>query len=49
CLARRIPDIETLRQEALAWERERNGQQVRIHWQFTTADARIKLRRLYPD
>jgi hypothetical protein len=31
-----------------AWEDERNGRGVLIRWQFTTADARIKLRRLYP-
>jgi hypothetical protein len=48
CLDRRIPDIETLASEAGAWEAERNARQVRIDWQFTTAEARIKLRRLYP-
>jgi hypothetical protein len=48
CLARRIPDIEMLRRQALAWETRRNAMAVTIHWQFTTADARIKLRRLYP-
>ena len=48
CLDRRIPDIETLTREAACWEQRRNGMQVKIHWQFTTADARIKLRRLYP-
>jgi len=48
CLARRIPDIPTLTREAAAWERTRNARQVKIHWHFTTADARIKLRRLYP-
>jgi DDE superfamily endonuclease len=48
CLARRIPDIATLTQAALAWETYRNGKQVTINWQFTTADARIKLRRVYP-
>ena len=48
CLARRIPDRATLTQEALAWETHRNAKQVTINWQFTTADARIKLRRLYP-
>jgi transposase len=48
CLARRIPDIATLTKEALAWETHRNAKQVTINWQFTTADARIKLRRLYP-
>ena len=48
CLSRRIPDIETLRREATAWEVRRNNAQVTIDWQFTTADARTKLKRLYP-
>jgi hypothetical protein len=48
CLDRRIPDIETLRNETGTWERIRNGQQKSVDWQFTTEDARIKLRRLYP-
>lgn len=48
CLDRRIADIETLRQETQAWENKRNGQQKGVDWQFTTADARIKLKRLYP-
>jgi transposase len=48
CLSRRIPDIETLRREATAWEVRRNYTQVTIDWQFSTADARIKLKRLYP-
>lgn len=48
CLSRRIKDIATLTQEVLAWETYRNAKQVTINWQFTTADARIKLRRLYP-
>ncbi len=48
CLTRRIPDIDTLRNETKAWERKRNGQQKSVDWQFTTEDARIKLKRLYP-
>lgn len=48
CLARRIADIPTLAREAAAWEKQRNALQVKIDWQFTTTDARIKLRRLYP-
>ncbi len=48
CLNRRIPDIETLRREIAAWEEERNAACVKVNWQFKTADARIKLRRLYP-
>lgn len=48
CLSRRIPDIDTLRNETQAWEQKRNAQQKGVDWQFTTHDARIKLKRLYP-
>jgi hypothetical protein len=48
CLDRRIPDVETLRKETKAWETKRNGLQKGVDWQFTTVDARIKLKRLYP-
>jgi hypothetical protein len=48
CLDRRIPDLDTLKREVAAWERARNAAVVKIDWQFTTADARIKLKRLYP-
>ena len=48
CLARRIPDQTTLISEVSAWERERNASVVKVHWRFTTADARIKLAHLYP-
>lgn len=48
CLKRRIPDALTLAQETSAWAMERNAEHAIINWQFTTADARIKLRRLYP-
>jgi len=48
CLNRRIGSMARLRQEVAAWEEERNAQQVGVDWRFTTADARIKLRRLYP-
>lgn len=48
CLARRIPDQQTLKKEAAAWEKERNTNSSTIDWQFTTKNARIKLRRLYP-
>lgn len=48
CLNRRIPDQDTLTREVAAWEQERNEQTVTIDWHFTTADARIKLKRLYP-
>jgi hypothetical protein len=48
CLERRIPDLQALTREAACWEQSRNAMQVKIDWQFTTADARIKLKRLYP-
>ena len=48
CLDRRIPDQETLRAEVAAWEARRNDQRVKVTWRFTTADARIRLKRLYP-
>ena len=48
CLKRRIPDIETLRTELAAWHTARNENQKTVDWQFTTTDARIKLKRLYP-
>lgn len=47
-LAQRIPDRETLSAVVAAWERARNAAQATVRWQFTTADARIKLERLYP-
>jgi hypothetical protein len=48
CLDRRMPDSPTLTQEVAAWERQRNAAQCRVDWRFTTPDARIKLKRLYP-
>ena len=48
CLNRRIPDVETLKREVAALEAERNAHESTAHWRFTTADAHIKLRRLYP-
>ena len=48
CLNRRIADMPTLECEAAAWQTQRNDRQVTVDWQFTTADARIKLKRLYP-
>lgn len=48
CLDRRIPDMTTLQQEAKAWYRKRNSNQKAVDWQFTTDDARVKLKRLYP-
>lgn len=48
CLDRRIPDAATLTSEVAQWERKRNAAKTAVNWQFTTADARIKLRKLYP-
>jgi DDE superfamily endonuclease len=48
CLDRRIPDKATLIREVAAWQDNRNKHHVKADWQFTTGDARIKLRRLYP-
>ena len=49
CLeTRRLPDLETVSREISTWCRERNARQKGIDWQFRTADARIKLKRLYP-
>jgi hypothetical protein len=48
CLNRRIPDINLMRKEVAAWELDRNNRTATIDWRFTTEDARIKLKRLYP-
>jgi len=48
CLARRIPDEETLKRQVRALENERNANQATVNWQFTSRDARTKLKRLYP-
>ncbi|HEU0082992.1 MAG TPA: IS630 family transposase [Bradyrhizobium sp.] len=48
CLDRRIPDKQTLIEEVAAWEDRRNKNHTKADWQFTTADARVKLKRLYP-
>jgi hypothetical protein len=48
CLDRRIPDRPTLEQEIHRWNENRNQQNKCINWQLTTADARIKLKKLYP-
>jgi len=48
CLDRRIGSLARLKQVAAAWEAERNERQVGVDWRFTTTNARIKLRRLYP-
>lgn len=48
CLNRRIPDQDTLRHEVAALQAERNRSLSAVNWRFTTADARIKLKKLYP-
>jgi hypothetical protein len=48
CLDRRIPDAEALAAEVAAWEAERNEQHATVNWRFKVADARTKLKRLYP-
>ena len=48
CLDRRIPDKQTLTEEVAAWQAERNKKHAKADWQFTTADARVRLKRLYP-
>ena len=48
CLSRRIPDQPTLEREVAAWLAERNAKPAPVDWRFTTDDARIKLKHLYP-
>ena len=48
CLKRRIADIETVRAEVTAWQNARNNKNAKVDWQFTVANARTKLKRLYP-
>ncbi len=48
CLDRRIGDLDTLNTELAAWQHQTNADQRQVDWQFTTADARTKLRHLYP-
>ena len=48
CLSRRLPQKTIVEQELLQWSKDRNAANASTDWQFTTADARIKLKRLYP-
>jgi DDE superfamily endonuclease len=48
CLDQRIPNLSYLEHEVAAWEADRNAAEATVNWRFTTADARIKLKRLYP-
>ena len=48
CLDRHIPDVAGLKAQVLAWEQARNAAKRTVNWHFTTADARVKLKKLYP-
>ena len=48
CLNRRIDNLKTMKEEVDAWQNHRNNMNAKINWQFTTKDARIKLKKLYP-
>ncbi len=48
CLNRRIDCIEVLRREVAAWQASRDRIRAKVDWQFTTDDARVKLKHLYP-
>lgn len=48
CLDRRLSSLEEVQTEVSAWQQQRNQARVKIDWRFTTNDARIKLKRLYP-
>jgi len=48
CLAERMENMKRLAREAMAWAQKRNAKEAKVDWRFTTADARIKLKKLYP-
>jgi hypothetical protein len=48
CLNRRIDNMDVVNREVQAWQTNRNNKDSKVDWQFTTADARTKLKRLYP-
>lgn len=48
CLDRRIDSIDKVRSEVAAWQTRRDNLRAKVNWQFTTKDARVKLKRLYP-
>ena len=48
CLADRTDNVERLEGEVIAWAENRNAKDSKVDWRFTTADARIKLKKLYP-
>jgi DDE superfamily endonuclease len=49
CLSQHIPTKELMCKEVASWEQKRNQASATVNWQFTTADARIKLKKLYPE
>jgi len=49
CLSRRIPEKQVMEEETSAWSKQCNEAGATANWRFQTEDARIKLRRLYPD
>jgi len=49
CTKRRLSSIDILKNELLAWTKERNNNNVGVNWRFRTKDARIKLKKLYPN
>lgn len=48
CLGERLPDLQTLIRQISAWQKYRNKNHAKADWQFTTSDARVKLKHLYP-
>ena len=48
CIDRRIESQEALKSEINAWQKQRNKENIQVNWRFTTKDARIKLKSLYP-
>ena len=48
CLNRHISTMEKIKEEVNAWQSNRNNKNAKINWHFTTKDARVKLKRLYP-
>ncbi|NLE03965.1 MAG: hypothetical protein GX638_04055 [Crenarchaeota archaeon] len=48
CLSRHIASIDEVKRQICAWQKKRNNKNVKINWQFTNKQARIKLKRLYP-
>lgn len=49
CLNRRMDDVNVVKSEVAAWEQYRNSRESKVDWRFTTNDARIKLKKLYPN